>query len=126
MKLFGQHLLEKGKITRMDIIRARELQRRHNKSFSEIALEKGYLKGDDITKIQTIQEENNKPFEEIAVGEGLVTAQMKDEILDEIERTHIYFGEALVKNSALSKEDLVKELKEFNLMKIKEQKKEGR
>ncbi len=126
MKLFGRYLLEKGKITRVDIIRARELQRNHNKSFFEIVLEKGYIRKEDISNIQTMHEETNKPFEEIAVDEGIITARMRDEIIDEIERNHIYFGEALAKNGAISKEELITELKEYNLMMIKEQRKEGR
>ncbi len=123
MKLFGRYLLEKGTITRLDIIRARELQRKHNKSFFDIVFEKSYIKKEDIAKIQTIQEETNKPFEEIAVDEGIITAHMRDEIIDEIEKNHIYFGEALVINGAISKEELIKELKEFNLMTIKEYRK---
>ncbi|MEK6693537.1 MAG: hypothetical protein AABY44_08955 [Nitrospirota bacterium] len=126
MKLFGRYLLEKGKITRIDIIRARELQRMHNKSFFEIVLEKGFMKKEDIARVQTIQEETNKPFEDIAVHEGIITSLMRDKIIDEMERNHMYFGEALVINGAISKEELIKELKEFNLMVIKEQMKEGR
>ena len=112
--MFGQFLLENNIISRIEIFRARLFQKKNNRKIGELANKRGWLTEDDIEKILTAQEETGKKFSEIALRENLLQKAQIDELLKEREDKYTFFGEALVKIGALSYEDLLKHLKDFN------------
>ena len=65
--LFGQFLLKEGVISRVDIFKARLIQKRNNLRIGELAREKGWLTDEDIEKILSVQEETYEKFGEIAI-----------------------------------------------------------
>jgi hypothetical protein len=67
-----------------------------------------------------IQEETNEKFRDITVREKFLTKGQIEELLKEQEDTYIFFGEALVQIGAISEEQLIEQLKEFNWMKLQD------
>ena len=122
VKFFGQYLLEKGKITREQLLEAVEFQKGINLSLGTIALEKRLLNSEQIKKIHNEQKRVDKKFGEIAVEWGLITQEELNELLMEQKNTRIYFGESLVQKKLLTLEELEQELNEYK----KEQEKDER
>ncbi|HWR57760.1 MAG TPA: 4Fe-4S binding protein [Thermodesulfovibrionales bacterium] len=113
-KGYGKYLLEKGVVTMDDIISARFFQRRNNLLIGELAKRKGWLTDDQILKITVLQEEFRERFGEIAVREKYLKKEQLDQLLTEQNDSFLHFGEALVKIGAISLEDEIKHLGEFN------------
>lgn len=113
VKFFGQYLLEKGKITREQLLEAVEHQKSINVSLGTVALEKGMLNPDQINKIHFEQRKTDKKFGELAVTLGLLTADQVDQILKAQMSRHVYLGEALVKKGFLTLEQLDQALKQY-------------
>jgi hypothetical protein len=65
-----------------------------------------------------IQEETSEKFGEIAVREKYLTKEQLEKLLKEQEDSYIFFGEALVQTGAISEEEIIKQLKKFNELKM--------
>lgn len=114
MKFFGQYLLEKGAITKDQLLKGVEYQKSVNLSPEDIALKKGLLTKEQVEKIHTIQTDDlDKEFGEIVEEQDLLTKKALDEIFQEQKDTRIYIGQALVKIGALTPDQLTDHLREF-------------
>lgn len=112
-KFFGQFLLEKGMISREQLLDALYYQRCKVEKLGEIAAKKGYLKEEDIQKIHQVQQSVDLKFGDIAVKMGLLTPEQLEELVNIQENNHIYLGQALVEIGYITPERLEELLNQF-------------
>ena len=114
MKFFGQYLLEKGDITKDQLLKAVDYQKGVNLSLEEMAVQKGLLTKDQLDKIHAIQKDDlDREFGEIVQEQDFLTKQDIDKLFEEQKQNRIYIGQALVKIGALVPEQLSDHLREF-------------
>jgi len=118
--LFGVFLRQKGLIGDDDVFRARMLQKKHNRRLGELAKERGWLTEEGIERIHILQEETIRRFDEIAVQHGYMTQEQVDELMKEMDDSFMFFGEALVELGCIPEDIMLQNLKEFNMLKIKD------
>lgn len=118
--LFGQYLARKGLITEREIIAARMMQKKTNKRIGRLARERGMMGKDDVAMILALQEHDpDRKFIELAVEQEMLSPEDVERLLREQEDSHLFFGEALVKLGSLTREELERELAEFDEAKEK-------
>ncbi|MEJ2314556.1 MAG: hypothetical protein P8Y85_07230 [Nitrospirota bacterium] len=118
--LFGQYLARKGLITEREIIAARMMQKKTNKRIGRLARERGMMGKDDVAMILALQEHDpDRKFIELAVEQEMLSPEDVERLLREQEDSHLFFGEALVKLGSLTREELQRELAEFDEAKEK-------
>lgn len=113
--LFGQYLAKKGLITEREIIAARMLQKKENKRIGRLARERGLMDKEDVAMVLTLQEHNpERKFIELAVEQEVLSPEDVEKLIREQEDSHLFFGEALVELGSLTREELERELAEFD------------
>ncbi len=112
-KFFGQWLLEKGAISREDLLAALDLQKRNNLSLGQLAVECDYLTPAQAQSINMEQQRKDRRFGEIATERGLLSDEQVDELLAAQKKRKVFLGQALVNEGALSESSLQAELKAF-------------
>lgn len=115
VKFFGQFLVEKGIVSREDLLAAIGLQEQKNLKFGEMGIEMGYLTPADIDRAHKAQFSQDMKLGDLLVATGVLDANQLQEIIARQKQTHLYIGEALVQGGALSGEKLQQCLTEFNL-----------
>jgi CheY-specific phosphatase CheX len=115
VKFFGQFLLERGAITREQLLAATELQNERNRPLGAIAVEKGYLSAEQAARINTEQQTTDRRFGELALELGLMTAVQMDEVLRVQRDSRIRIGEAMVAVGCLTEEQLTLQLSDFQI-----------
>ncbi len=115
VKFFGQFLVEKGLISREQLLVALDLQKTTNLKFGEMALKMGLLTDDQIIRVHNAQHSEDQRFGDIAVRIGLLTEAQVQEVLGRQQDTYIYLGAALVEVGALDDASLVTHLEAFKL-----------
>jgi CheY-specific phosphatase CheX len=101
VKFIGQFLLERGAITREQLLLATNMQDERNRPLGALAAEKGFLTPAQAERINREQQTTDRRFGEIAIGMGLLTDAQIKELLDTQKSTRIRIGEALVALGAL-------------------------
>lgn len=109
-KFFGQFLLEKGIITREQLLKALEIQRQLSPLLGNIAIEKEWIEKKHAEKINIEQRRQDKRFGEIALSLSLLTEQQLEELLEEQRSRRKYFGEILVEQNYISQSTLNQQL----------------
>ena len=115
VRFFGQFLVEKGIVSREDILAAIDLQEQRNLKLGEMAVKMGYLTPADIDRAHKAQFSKDMKLGDILIATGLLNADQLREILARQKETHLYIGEALVQGGSLTPEQLQHHLDEFNL-----------
>jgi CheY-specific phosphatase CheX len=115
VKFFGQYLVEKGLISREQLLAALDLQKATNLKFGEMAQKLGLLSEDQILRVHNAQHSDDQRFGDIAVRIGLLTEEQVQEVLVRQQDTYIYLGAALVQVGALDAEALASHLQAFKL-----------
>ncbi|MDW7646038.1 MAG: chemotaxis protein CheX [Desulfuromonadales bacterium] len=113
VKFFGQFLMEKGAITRENLLQAIELQEATNLKFGEIAMIMGFLTETQVEKIHDAQRAEDLRFGDMALKLGLISPEQMQQILTRQKNGHLYLGEALVRVGGLKEADLERYLEEF-------------
>jgi len=113
VKFFGQFLMEKGAITREDLLKAIELQEATNLKFGEIAMAMGFLTESQVEKIHDAQRSEDLRFGDMALKLGLISSEQMQQILTRQKNGHLYLGEALVRVGGLKEADLERHLEAF-------------
>ena len=113
VKFFGQFLVEKGSISRMDLLKAIDLQDKTNLKFGEMVIEMGLMSTVDIAKVHYEQRNEDLQFGDMAVKLGFLTEEQVQQVLTRQRNNHLYIGEALIKINALTTEELEDLLKDF-------------
>jgi len=113
IKFFGQYLLQKGKITREQLLEVVEIQNKTNLPLGTIAVDKRLLTSKEVKKIHNEQKRQDKKFGEIALQFGYLTEEQLKNLLKEQRESRIYLGEALVRCGHLTLGELEEELSAF-------------
>lgn len=114
VKFFGQFLVEKGIVSREELLAAIDLQERKNLKFGEMAVKMGYVTPADIDRAHRAQFSQDMKLGDILVALAVLSADELQGIIARQKETHLYIGEALVQVGALSSDKLQQHLQEFN------------
>jgi hypothetical protein len=110
---FGNYLLKRGLVTLSDVLRARLLQKKHNRPIGELARRRGWLGERDIADILKDQEDSKRQFGDIAVQKKCLNLQQVRELLESQRDNFLYLGDALVHLGVITKDEAEKNLREF-------------
>ncbi|MFQ5455981.1 MAG: chemotaxis protein CheX [Nitrospirota bacterium] len=113
VKFVGQFLVDRGKISRVQLLIAASYQKRHNLKFGERAKLMGFLTNEQIEKIHNEQRSIDLPFGEMAVRLGFLTENKFNRVLEEQKKNHVYLGQVLIEQNAITESELEKELEIF-------------
>jgi hypothetical protein len=94
----------------------------HNRKIGVLAMENEWLSEEGKNKILVLQEESRKKFGAIATEEKYLTKSQLKELLKKQNADYLFLGGALVKLGVISEDELNKNLKEFEKIKIKKKK----
>jgi hypothetical protein len=117
--LFGQFLLERNLINPLQLTEALEYQRKNNKVLGELAVEYKILDRNAVLQILECQLGQDKDFGKIAVENGFLTGKNLEMLLHLQQEKHVYLGEALIRLGAMRRDELERQLKEFDSIKQK-------
>ncbi len=112
-KFFGQYLLEKGIVTKEQLLSAIHYQKTKVLKLGEIAVREGFLTEEQALKINEQQKVKDMFFGELALQMGLLTQEQVKKLINLQESSHIYLGEALVQLNYITKAQLQEELGKF-------------
>jgi CheY-specific phosphatase CheX len=113
VKFFGQFLVEKGVVSRDNLLAAIELQDQTNLKLGEVAVSMGFITAADIQQAHIAQLSKDMRLGDMLVNMGFLTAVQLCEVIIQQKKTHLYIGEALVQIGALSPESLRRHLDAF-------------
>lgn len=113
-KFLGQFLLEKGVITKEDLLKALEHQRENHQRFGSYALRMGYLKVEQLNELYRLQMQKSEKIGELAIQKGYLSHQQVEEILKRQRNDHLMLGEILVKLKMIDREKLYLYLDEYH------------
>jgi len=102
VKFIGQFLLERGVITREQLLLATQLQEARNRPLGAYAVERGYLSLDQAEHINREQQVTDQRFGELAARLGLMNESQISDVLAMQKVNRIRIGEALVQLGALT------------------------
>ncbi len=106
VKFFGQFLVEKGAVSRMDLLQAIDLQEKTNLKFGEMVVKMGLMTNADVEKVHRAQRNEDLHFGDMAVKLGIITEAQVQQVLTHQRNNHLYIGEALVQVGVMTKERL--------------------
>lgn len=112
-KFIGQHLLEKGLITREALLAATEHQQRVNLTLGALAVVQGLLSAAQADTINREQQRSDKRFGEIALEQSLLDMQQLNELLRVQREQRVFIGEILIQQGHISRERFESELALF-------------
>ncbi len=116
-KFFGQFLLEKGVISKAQLLKAIDLQKASHLSLGQIAINKGYLSEEQAKQINLEQQRSDRRYGAIAVSMGLLKSRQVSEIFIAQQNARKFFGEILVEQKFLDKTSLIDYLEEHATLK---------
>ncbi|EPJ47376.1 MAG: hypothetical protein OFPII_13540 [Osedax symbiont Rs1] len=116
-KFFGQYLLERGIISKNQLLHTIDLQKASHLSLGQIAINKGYLNAEDARKINNQQQREDQRFGSLAVSMGYMVSRQVSEVFIIQQNERKFFGELLVDQAILSKSVLIKHLEEHSEIK---------
>ena len=118
VKFFGQFLLDKKIVTKLDLLRAIEFQEKSNLRFGDLVINMGLMTSEQKDLILEAQRHADLPFGEMAVKLGVLTPEQCKKVLTKQRQQHLFIGEALLKFNLISREKLEQCLVEFHGKKI--------
>ncbi|MBI2267162.1 MAG: chemotaxis protein CheX [Armatimonadetes bacterium] len=110
-RFFGQYLLEKGLLTREQLLNAINYQKSKVQRLGELALSKGFLTQEDLVRIHAEQQRTDMMFGELAVQLGLLSAAQLSELVTMQKASHIYLGQAITDLNYLTMDQIELELR---------------
>lgn len=113
VKFFGAFLVERGIISREQLVEALEEQKRVNLKLGEHAVRLGYLTPAQIEEIRKLQKREELKFGEAAIRLGLLTPEQVERIITIQKSSHKLLGDILVEKGFITREILERELKLF-------------
>ncbi len=116
-KFFGQYLLERGIISKNQLLHTIDLQKASHLTLGQIAINKGYLNAEDAKKINIQQQRKDERFGALAVSMGFMISRQISEVFIAQQNDRKFFGELLVEQAILSKSVLIKHLEEHSEIK---------
>ncbi len=112
-KFFGQFLLERGRISREQLLEAVRHQSNVNVKLGTLAIDRGLLTVEQVKSLNQLQRRMDKKFGELAIDQGMLTRPQVEELLAQQKQDRLLLGEALVHKGYLALEELEDELRAF-------------
>jgi hypothetical protein len=112
-QFFGEFLLQRGAVGRMNLDAAVRLQKERNKPIGLMAMDFGLLTSDQVASILDEQRATDEQFGQIAVRLGLLDPTSLTMLLSHQAEDHLFIGQALVEKGCLRLEELELLLDEF-------------
>ena len=109
-KFFGQYLLEKGVISKEQLLTAIDVQQTSNLTLGTIAINKGYLTEGQAELINLEQQRTDQRFGSLAVSMGYLEGKQVSELFIYQQRKRKFFGEILVEQQIFDKTVLLEHL----------------
>lgn len=113
VKFFGQFLIEKGTITRKQLLEAVEYQKNVNIKLGTLAIDTGLMNHEQVQEIINLQKSKNKFFGELAIEKAYISQEQLDDLLNQQKSDRVYLGEALVEKGFMNLEELESNLNEY-------------
>lgn len=113
VKFFGTFLVERGVITREQLLEALEEQRKVNMKFGEHAIRLGYLTPEQVDEIRKVQKREELRFGEAAIKLGYLTPEQVEQISRIQKSSHKLLGDILVEKGFITRDVLERELRAF-------------
>jgi hypothetical protein len=110
-KLFGQLLLEKGYVTREQLLTGLREQRRATSTLGDLAVAIGMLSVHEVDAIRLRQRSRSQSFGQAAVNLGLLTERQVADLLDPNSAERMLLGQILVAYGYLDEDRLQVALK---------------
>jgi hypothetical protein len=119
-QFFGEFLLQRRAVTRLQLDAALRYQKERNKPVGLMAMDFGLLNGAQVSTVLEEQLVTGEQFGRIAVSLGLLTEESLHRLLVQQAEDHLLIGEALVEMEHLHLNELEDLLKEFRLQNAEE------
>ncbi|MCK4503312.1 MAG: chemotaxis protein CheX [Desulfuromonadales bacterium] len=113
IKFFGQFLIDKKIISKLELLDAIELQEKNNLRFGDLIIKMGLMKQEQRNLILEAQRHEDLQFGEMAVQLGILSPAQVQQVLDKQRSEHLFIGEALVKLRFISNKQLERCLVDF-------------
>jgi HPt (histidine-containing phosphotransfer) domain-containing protein len=113
MKLFGQYLVDKGVISKSDLVRALIIQLENTPSVTSVILENDLLTTDQLYQIFQLQADHKSGFIEAARELGCWGTKIQEQVEKILSSKRKPIGEILVKLGATEISNISKALDEF-------------
>lgn len=113
-RLFGQFLVEKGRLTPSRLDQAIEEQGRINRPLGALAIERGLMTPEQVDAVVRLQRGRGGRFGELARELGHITEEELAGLLLEQAGRHLYLGEWLIREGLLGCAELDALLREFH------------
>ena len=113
VKFFGQFLIEKGAITRKQLLEAVEYQKNVNIKLGTLAIDRGLMNHEQVQQVISLQKQENKFFGELAIEKQYLSQEQLDDLLNQQKSDRVYLGEALVEKGFMNLEELEGNLNEY-------------
>lgn len=109
-KLFGQFLLEKGYVSREQLLHGLAEQRACSRTLGDLAVATGMLTIHDVDAIHLRQHTANEPFSQAAVTLGLLTEEQLAQLLHPQSAERLLLGQILLSFGYLTQQTLYEAL----------------
>ncbi len=113
INFFGQFLIKKKIISKLDLLRAIELQEKKNLRFGDLVTKIGLMTKEQASRTLAAQRHEDLLFGDMAIKMGFLSPAQVQQVLDIQRREHIFIGEALVKFGIIDENQLERYLAEF-------------
>jgi hypothetical protein len=112
-QFFGEFLLQRGAVGRMNLDAAIRLQKERNRPIGLMAMDFGLLTSEQVASVLEEQRATDEQFGQIAIRRGLLDYKSLAMLLSHQAGDHLFIGQALVEKGCLRLEELEFLLDEF-------------
>lgn len=109
-KFFGQYLLEKGLISKDQLLNTLAEQRKQNPRLGDLAVEQDYITEDQARKINQRQLSTDARFGDLAIEMGFINTEQLDHLVVLQGQKRKFFGELLVELNFMDEAVVAQEL----------------
>jgi len=118
---FGQYLLQKGLLTKDQLLDVLEIQNTVNRKAGQIAVDDGLLLPKHVEMVLRMQKRVNKYFGQLAIQMGFLTTDQVNIVLDKQKEHYLDVEEIIVREKILPVDLVQKELQIFKSMSEEDQ-----
>jgi hypothetical protein len=112
-QFFGEFLLQKGIVTRLQLDEGLRLQQERNRPLGLMAIDFGLLSTEQVVRILEEQLISDEPFGQVAVRLGLLSEESLRMLLSQQAEEHLLIGQALIAKGYVRMEEIERLLVEF-------------
>ncbi|NUM34942.1 MAG: response regulator [Candidatus Brocadiae bacterium] len=117
----GQYLLQKGVLSKEQLLHLLEVQAEVNRKIGQIATDEALMLPAQVETILKVQKRINKYFGQLAVQMGFINSEQLGQLLRKQQKNYIELDEIIVRENMLPKEVLAKEMARFKMLEEEDQ-----